>query len=196
MLVDDFLPVFDISDAVATVVQADVAATWDALMEVDLIDVGRQRPLIAVLGALRGLPDIVSHLLHGEAPPQAPAHLRLRDTATMPANKGGWILLGERPRDEIALGLVGPQSAVGRDTVRFDPGEHVAGGDAQVGRIEAQRVTRRVEACQAVEGRPTRELRPNEVPRLGAHLPHTAVPLRPRVGQPVTETEHVGPNRR
>ena len=26
-------------------------------MEVDLIEVGRQRPLIAVLGALRGLPD-------------------------------------------------------------------------------------------------------------------------------------------
>lgn len=106
MLVDDFLPVYDISDSVATIVQADVAATWDALMEVDLIDVGRQRPLIAVLGALRSLPDIVSHLLHGEAP-QTPTHLRLRDTAAMPADKGGWILLGERPRDEIALGLVG-----------------------------------------------------------------------------------------
>jgi len=72
MLVDDYLPVYDISDSVATVVQADVAATWNALMEVDLIDVGRRRPLIAVLGALRGLPDIMSHLLHGEAPPQAP----------------------------------------------------------------------------------------------------------------------------
>jgi len=107
MLVDDYLPVYDISDSVATVVQADVAATWNALMEVDLIDVGRQRPLIAVLGALRGLPDIVSHLLHGEAPPQAPTHLRLRDTAAMPADKGGWTLLGERQRDEIALGLVG-----------------------------------------------------------------------------------------
>jgi hypothetical protein len=84
MLVDDYLPVYDISDSVATVVQADVAATWNALMEVDLIDVGRRRPLIAVLGALRGLPDIVSHLLHGEAPPQAPTHLRLRDmVATM-----------------------------------------------------------------------------------------------------------------
>jgi hypothetical protein len=125
MLVDDFLPVFDISDAVATVVQADVEATWDALMEVDLIDVGRKRPLIAVLGALRGLPDIVSHLLHGEAPPQAPAHLRLRDTATMPADKGGWILLGERQTDEIALGLVGkfwrpviPFAQVTRDEFR------------------------------------------------------------------------------
>ena len=45
MLVDDVLPVYDISDAVATVVDADVATTWDALMDVDLIEVGRRRPL-------------------------------------------------------------------------------------------------------------------------------------------------------
>ena len=36
MIVDDFLPVYDVSDAVATVVEADVATTWDALMEVDI----------------------------------------------------------------------------------------------------------------------------------------------------------------
>jgi hypothetical protein len=107
MLVDDFLPVYDVSDAVATVVEADVAATWDALMHVDLIEVGRRRPMVAVLGALRALPDIVSHLLHGESPPQAPQQLRLRDTTKIPLGEGGWILLGERPRDEIALGLVG-----------------------------------------------------------------------------------------
>jgi hypothetical protein len=107
MLVEDFLPVYDVSDSVATVVRADVETTWNALLEIDLIEVGRQRPLIAILGALRSLPDIVSHLLHGEAPPKAPPRLRLRDTATMPADKGGWVLLGERPRDEIALGLVG-----------------------------------------------------------------------------------------
>jgi hypothetical protein len=107
MLVEDFLPVYDVSDSVATVVQADVETTWNALLEVDLIEVGRERPLIAILGALRSLPDIVSHLLHGEAPPQVPARLRLRDTANLPADKGGWVLLGERPRDEIALGLVG-----------------------------------------------------------------------------------------
>jgi hypothetical protein len=55
MLVDEFLPVYDVSDAVATVVHADVAMTWDALMEVDLIDVGRKRPLVGALGALRVL---------------------------------------------------------------------------------------------------------------------------------------------
>ena len=107
MIVDDALPVFDVSDAVATVVDADLSATWDALMEVDLIDVGRRRPLVGMLGALRVLPDIVSHLLHGEAPAAARRHLPLRDMASLPHDRGGWILLGERPREEIALGLVG-----------------------------------------------------------------------------------------
>jgi hypothetical protein len=107
MLVDDFLPTYDVSDAVATVVHADVATTWDALMEVDLIEVGRKRPLVGVLGAIRVLPDIVSQMLHGELPQRPPQHLRLRDTTGISLAKGGWVLLGERPRDEIALGLVG-----------------------------------------------------------------------------------------
>lgn len=107
VLVDEFLPVYDVSDAVATVVDADLATTWDALMQVDLIEVGRRRPVVALLGALRAVPEIVSHLLHGESPPQAPKQLRLRDTTQIPLGEGGWVLLGERPRDEIALGLVG-----------------------------------------------------------------------------------------
>jgi hypothetical protein len=107
MIVDDFMPTFDVSDAVATVVDADLATTWDALMDVDLIEVGRRRPLVGMLGALRVLPEIVSHLLHGEAPPAAPRQLRLREMSSLPQDKGGWILLGERARDEIALGLVG-----------------------------------------------------------------------------------------
>lgn len=107
MLIDQFMPVYDVSDQVATVVAADLAATWAALMEVDLIDVGRRRPLVAVLGALRMLPEIVSHLLHGEPPPGQPAHLRLRDLATLPMNSGGWVLLGVQDHHEIALGLAG-----------------------------------------------------------------------------------------
>jgi hypothetical protein len=107
MLVDEFMPVYDVSDGVAAVVEADLATTWAALLDVDLIEVGRKRPLVGVLGALRMLPDIVSHLLHGELPPHPPEHLRLRDLATIPLDKGGWVLLGLRERDEIALGLVG-----------------------------------------------------------------------------------------
>lgn len=107
MIVDDFLPVYDVSDSMATVVHADVATTWEALLDVDLVEVGRRRPMVGLLGALRALPDIVSHLLHGEELPGAPKALRLRDLATLPMNQGGWVLLGERPREEIALGLVG-----------------------------------------------------------------------------------------
>jgi hypothetical protein len=107
MLVDEFMPIYDVSDAMATVVEADVATTWDALMRVDLIDVGRKRPLVAVLGGLRILPDIVSHLLHGELPARQPEHLRLCDITSIPLDEGGWVLRGLRAQDEIALGLVG-----------------------------------------------------------------------------------------
>ena len=105
LLLDDLLPAYDVSDAVAVTVSADVPTTWDALMTVDLIELGRRRPLIGVLGGVRILPEIVAHVLHGEVPPSAPKRLVLRDTAT--ATGGGWVLLGERPDDEIALGLVG-----------------------------------------------------------------------------------------
>lgn len=67
-------------------------------------------PLAGVLGALRMLPEIVSHLLHGERPPRAPETMRLRELAEMPAGQGGWILLGERPGKGIGLGLVGKLS--------------------------------------------------------------------------------------
>jgi len=107
MLLDEFMPVYDVSDAVATVVEADLAATWAALMEVDLVDVGRKRPLVAVLGALRILPDLVSRALHGEMPARQPGRLRLGDLTSLPFGKGGWVLLGQRDQDELALGLVG-----------------------------------------------------------------------------------------
>lgn len=128
MFADDFLPTYDVSDSVAVVVDADAATAWDALMRVDLVDVGRSRPLVGVLGAMRMLPEVASHLLHGELPPAAPKRLCLRDTTSAPASEGGWILLGERPGEALALGLVGrfwrPVIAfaeVGRDDFRdFD----------------------------------------------------------------------------
>ena len=106
-LVDEFLPVFDVSDELALVVGADPQTTWQALSAVDLIDVGRRRPLVGLLGGLRALPEVVGHLLHGERPQAPPEHLTLRETAQLPADGGGWIMLGERAGEEIALGLVG-----------------------------------------------------------------------------------------
>ena len=107
MLVDDVLPVYDVSDGVAVVVKADLGTTWAALLDVDLIEVGRRRPLVGLLGALRALPEVVSELLHGETPAHPPKRLRLGDMARLPAAEGGWLLLGEAPGEELALGLVG-----------------------------------------------------------------------------------------
>lgn len=106
-MLDEFLPIYDVSDSVASVVEADVQCSWDALMAVDLIDVGRRRPLTGALGALRAMPEVLSQLLLGETLPAMPARLTLRDTARLPMGEGGWVLLGERANDEIALGLVG-----------------------------------------------------------------------------------------
>jgi hypothetical protein len=106
-LVEEFLPEYDFSDEIGTVVTADPATTWAALMDADLIEVGRQRLLVGLLGAIRILPEIVWQRLHGEQTPAAPERLTLRDTTSLPMSGGGWVLLEERPGREIALGLVG-----------------------------------------------------------------------------------------
>lgn len=106
-LADTFLPVYDVSDTVAVVVEATPEAVWASLMAADLVEVGRRRPLVAVLGALRALPDVVSQLLHGERPTAPTGPMTLSALAELPMGDGGWCLLGERPGEQIALGLVG-----------------------------------------------------------------------------------------
>jgi hypothetical protein len=106
-LADAFLPAYDVSDAVAAVVEADREAAWQALLDVDLLKLGREAPLVGMLGALRMLPELVAHLLHGERPAKPPESMRLRDMPSIPMYEGGWILLGERPGEEIAFGVIG-----------------------------------------------------------------------------------------
>jgi hypothetical protein len=106
-LVDEYLPVYDIADAAAVEVEADAPSSWAALLDVDLIEVGKNKPLVGALGMLRILPDVVASLLHGERPAKAPSSIRLRDLTHIEPRAGGWLLLGERDNEEIALGLVG-----------------------------------------------------------------------------------------
>jgi hypothetical protein len=76
-------------------------------MTADLIDVGRRRPLVGMLGALRSLPQVASELLHRQRPAAPPARLGLQDLAELPASDGSWILLGRRGHEGVALGVVG-----------------------------------------------------------------------------------------
>ena len=107
MTLDDLLPVYDVDDEVAVTVAAPPGVVYDALMAADLIDVGRRRPLVGVLGGLRMLPDLVARILRGERPAPMPQTLRLGDLAGQPVAEGGWSLLAEEPGAWIALGLVG-----------------------------------------------------------------------------------------
>lgn len=106
-LYEELLPVYDVSDQLAVVTDADPAAAWRALEQVDLIEIGRRRPLVGLLGAIRGLPKLVTDLLHGRRPQRPASPLRIRDLTGMLGDEGGWVLLGERPGEELALGLVG-----------------------------------------------------------------------------------------
>jgi hypothetical protein len=54
-LAEEFLPAWDVSDAVATVIAADRESAYRALLDIDLPKVGREAPLVGVLGALRML---------------------------------------------------------------------------------------------------------------------------------------------
>ena len=51
MFAEEFLPVYDVSDEVATVVAAGPHAVWEALLDADLIEVGKRTPLAVLLGA-------------------------------------------------------------------------------------------------------------------------------------------------
>lgn len=87
-LADAFLPVYDVSDAVAAVVEADRQTAWQALLDVDLLRLGREVPLVGMLGALRMLPEVIGHLLHGEPPTKPPPSMRLRDLPSIPMPRG------------------------------------------------------------------------------------------------------------
>ncbi len=104
---DTQLPAFDVSDGVATVVAADVRATWDSLMSIDLIALGRDRPLVGVLSGVRALPQLVRDAVSPTRRVQKPpSRMTLRETASEPGAEGSWVLLDEQDTG-IALGLVG-----------------------------------------------------------------------------------------
>jgi hypothetical protein len=103
MLIDHYLPRFDVTAFEHTVADADVATTWSALQRLDLMRV--HTPLMDAAMVVRGLPARVSSRLGHRTPPTPPpSRLLLTDAS---AALAGWLSLGERTESEIALGAVG-----------------------------------------------------------------------------------------
>jgi len=95
MLLDEAMPTADATISEHIVVQADGATTFAAARDVDFLRV--RTPMLVAAMWVRGMPARITH--HAEV---VPPTLVLNEE-TMP----GWILLGQRPDEEIAFGAVG-----------------------------------------------------------------------------------------
>jgi len=112
LLLDRFLPRYDLAVAHAHVFRVPPADCFRAASEVDLF----RAPLVRVLLDLRGLPQRLAGTLRrrgGAATPGASrATFRLKDMVDL-----GWTLLGEIPGSEMVLGQVSrPWKAVATST--------------------------------------------------------------------------------
>lgn len=103
MLIDRYLPSFDVTRIEHTVVNADIATTWRALRELDLTTV--HTPLLDAAMAVRTLPGRVAAWTgRRRSVPPPPPELRLSGDSP---GLEGWLFLGEVPEQEIVLGAVG-----------------------------------------------------------------------------------------
>jgi hypothetical protein len=97
VLIDQFLPVFDVVLTEHLVVTANAERTFEAARHLDFLSV--RTPLLTASFFVRGIPA----RLAGKAP-KSLAELRLAEgSSPLP----GWLVLGETPGREVAFGAVG-----------------------------------------------------------------------------------------
>lgn len=99
MLIDRYLPQYDVSLEFETTVAAPVSDVYRAIREADLRD-----PVITALFALRELPQRLARRLRGEPPSPAPPKISF---GTMFQDGSGWTLLAEEQDHELVAGSVG-----------------------------------------------------------------------------------------
>ncbi|HEX8272578.1 MAG TPA: hypothetical protein VF615_07985 [Longimicrobiaceae bacterium] len=100
-LIDRFLPAYDVAASYATEVAAPPERVWAAVRALEM----RGSPLVRGLFLLRGIPALVAHPRRVLAARRAGGRglgLSLDELL-----RGGFTLLGERPGEELLLGLVG-----------------------------------------------------------------------------------------
>ena len=97
MLLDHYLPRYDVTETHAVVVDAGTDLTWQAVQRCDL----SRSAVIRVLLELRSLPHRLQGVLNGRPSETARPPLTLDDM-----ERAGFLLLDERPGHEIAFGIV------------------------------------------------------------------------------------------
>jgi hypothetical protein len=120
MLLDRYLPRYDVTETHAVVVNADTALTWQAVRRSDL----SRSAVIQALLELRSLPNRLQRVLKRQPPGPARPPLTLDDM-----QRAGFLLLGESPGHEIVFGsVVQPWKAVTGDepAPQVEPGRFAA----------------------------------------------------------------------
>ncbi|SDX75442.1 hypothetical protein SAMN05216215_1014159 [Saccharopolyspora shandongensis] len=95
--VDDFAARYDVGAAEHLVVDAPPEVVYRSLRHLDLLTIGSRTADLAMW--VRGLPE----RLKRRVPPRAPTRLTYDDLCA----SGDWVLLGERPGQEVVFGAVG-----------------------------------------------------------------------------------------
>jgi hypothetical protein len=138
LLLDRYLPLFDVTLREHLVVEADVPTAWRALVELDLMQV--HTPLSDAAMRARALPAAIGEALGRRPPPPPPPPvLTLRGDAGGLALPG-WLPLGELEFQEIAFGAVGrfwQPDIEWYDVGDLDPDGFAAFGQPGWGRIAA-----------------------------------------------------------
>ncbi|HEX6418569.1 MAG TPA: hypothetical protein VFZ77_08725 [Acidimicrobiales bacterium] len=102
MVIDEILPAFDVTRVDTVVVAAPADDVYRVALDLDLVEVVRDDPVVGILFAVRSIPDRVMRLLGRRDEPPPPS-MRLRDLP----QEGEWIRLGEDPGREIVFGAAG-----------------------------------------------------------------------------------------
>jgi hypothetical protein len=99
MLIDRYLPEYDVTLDCETRVDAPPEETYRAVREADLRD-----PVISALFALRELPMRLTRRLRGAPAPAAPRKITL---GTITHDGPSWAILADEPGRELVIGSVG-----------------------------------------------------------------------------------------
>ncbi len=103
LLVDKYLPTYDVSLAEHLIVDADVETTWQALCGLDLAQV--HTPLLDAAFFVRDVPSRWAEFMGRERKERPPLpELKLGGDAP---SLEGWLGLGRTPKREIAFGAIG-----------------------------------------------------------------------------------------
>jgi hypothetical protein len=109
MLIDEWMPVWDVVERHETRIRAPREAVWQTVRTLDFT----RSPIIGALFALRSLPGLLS----------GRARKRALGTTMDGLLRNGFVLLGERPGEELLIGVVGRFWRPSGDIVRLTADE-------------------------------------------------------------------------